>query len=113
MTSLHALSDNSVQSAAAYCSPRGLKSLRTSPWDPKESLPADYARVFAFENFKRAHKRAKEAQQRATAEQDPCAVGMGGCGPEVAWEWLERGVKPFRPTFAECWTGAPAALCRP
>lgn len=37
---------------------RGLKSFRTSPWDPKEDLPLDYARVFAFENFKRAQKRA-------------------------------------------------------
>jgi pre-rRNA-processing protein TSR1 len=42
---------------------RGLKSFRSSPWDPKESLPYDYARVFAFENFKRAYKRALEIQE--------------------------------------------------
>ncbi|GFR48759.1 hypothetical protein Agub_g10579, partial [Astrephomene gubernaculifera] len=53
---------------------RGLKSLRTSAWDPKESLPPQYGRVFAFEDFKRAHKRARAAQQRTTADLDPCGV---------------------------------------
>ena len=42
---------------------RGLKSFRSSPWDPKESLPYDYSRVFAFENFRRAHKRALEVRE--------------------------------------------------
>jgi hypothetical protein len=32
---------------------RGLKSFRTSTWDPKESLPASYSRVFQFDNFNR------------------------------------------------------------
>ncbi|CAN7983387.1 unnamed protein product [Ixodes pacificus] len=36
---------------------RGLKSFHSSPWDPKENLPFDYARVFQFENFSRTKKR--------------------------------------------------------
>ncbi|XP_021284991.1 pre-rRNA-processing protein TSR1 homolog [Herrania umbratica] len=35
---------------------RGVKSFRTSSWDPKESLPPEYARIFAFDNFARTQK---------------------------------------------------------
>lgn len=56
---------------------RGLKSFRTSAWDPKESLPLDYARVFAFENFRRAHKRAIEAVNKAGTAGDPHGVPAG------------------------------------
>lgn len=41
---------------------RGLRSWRTSAWDPKENLPREYARVFAFQNPTRAQKRCLPCQ---------------------------------------------------
>ncbi|KAI0779469.1 ribosome biogenesis protein tsr1 [Fomes fomentarius] len=38
---------------------RGLRSFRTSPWDPYENLPRDYARIFQFEDFKRTERVVK------------------------------------------------------
>jgi pre-rRNA-processing protein TSR1 len=39
---------------------RGLKSFRTSPWDAKESLPLDYARIFQIENIAYTKKKVME-----------------------------------------------------
>ncbi|EPQ26117.1 uncharacterized protein PFL1_06325 [Pseudozyma flocculosa PF-1] len=38
---------------------RGLKSFRTSPWDPYEDLPRDYARIFQFDDFHKTRRRVE------------------------------------------------------
>lgn len=38
---------------------RGLRSFRTSPWDPFENLPLDYAQIFRFENYERTKRNVR------------------------------------------------------
>merc|ERR1711971_1541362 len=56
---------------------RGLKSFRHSPWDPKESLPAEYARIFQFSNFKKAQKNALAEVEGVSAGQYVTLVVAG------------------------------------
>ncbi|XP_042478558.1 pre-rRNA-processing protein TSR1 homolog isoform X2 [Macadamia integrifolia] len=56
---------------------RGMKSFRTSSWDPKESLPPEYARIFAFDNFARTRKHvlSKALDMDQGAKEDCVPVG--------------------------------------
>ncbi|KAL2895554.1 Pre-rRNA-processing protein TSR1-like protein, partial [Bienertia sinuspersici] len=55
---------------------RGLKSFRTSSWDPKESLPPEYARIFAFDNFARTRKHVlAKALERDRSKDDTVSPG--------------------------------------
>ncbi|KAG9051122.1 hypothetical protein FS837_011968 [Tulasnella sp. UAMH 9824] len=38
---------------------RGLRSIRTSPWDPFENLPLDYSRIFQFEDYEKTKRNVK------------------------------------------------------
>lgn len=38
---------------------RGLKSFRSSPWDPYEDLPREYARIFQFDDFRKTRRRVE------------------------------------------------------
>ncbi|EGG15656.1 hypothetical protein DFA_10498 [Cavenderia fasciculata] len=41
---------------------RGLKSFRTSPWDARENLPIDYARISQFHSYNQSMRRSIEVQ---------------------------------------------------
>lgn len=56
---------------------RGLRSFRTSPWDPYENLPRDYARIFQFEDFKRTERVVKRrAEEQGGVEVSICLLFM-------------------------------------
>eukprot|EP01132_Coremiostelium_polycephalum_P009615 gene9615-11782_t len=51
-----------------YSKYRGLKSFRTSPWDSKENLPLDYAKIYQFHSFNQSMKKSIALSDKAPAK---------------------------------------------
>ncbi|ETN74250.1 AARP2CN domain protein [Necator americanus] len=71
---------------------RGLKSFRTSPWDPKENLPSDYARIFQFQNYKKTRKTVLNEID----EYDPTSCAFSG-------QYVTLQIDRVPTTLAEQW----------
>ncbi|KAF9236639.1 ribosome biogenesis protein tsr1 [Melanogaster broomeanus] len=64
---------------------RGLQSFRTSPWDPYENLPKDYARIFEFEEFKRTERDVYRAAEHEGVEPGTrVTVHLEGVPPDAS-----------------------------
>eukprot|EP00741_Cyanophora_paradoxa_P021507 tig00021357_g20763.t1 len=59
----HVQFDVETQARMRFGRYRGLKSMRSSPWDPKENLPLDFGRIFHFEHFSRTRQHALKLAQ--------------------------------------------------
>ncbi|KAF8588003.1 ribosome biogenesis protein tsr1 [Ramaria rubella] len=55
---------------------RGLRSFRTSPWDPYENLPKDYGKIFQFEDYRRTERavRRRAEEETGTSADPGCRV---------------------------------------
>lgn len=51
-----------------------MRSFRTSPWDPFENLPRDYARIFQFEDFKRTERGIRRRADQELGVVEVCST---------------------------------------
>ena len=56
------------------CRYRGVKSFRTTKWDAKENLPADYGRIYQFPHFRSMVKQIQSEQEENQIRDDHAQV---------------------------------------
>ena len=71
-----------------------MRSFRTSPWDPYENLPRDYARIFQFEDFKRTERAVR---RRAEQEMGVVQVCPNICASKDFYLLIEFSLAPVSP----------------
>ena len=82
---------------------RGMRSFRTSPWDPYENLPRDYARIFQFEDFKRTEHAVR---RRAEQEMGVVQVCPQKYAPRKDFHWLNVAWYPCQHLPQRCTKGS-------
>lgn len=74
---------------------RGLKSFRTSLWDPQENLPPDYSRIFQFQNFQTTKRRVLgELPAEGADPGQYVRVHLDGVPREIIESILTKSVQP-------------------
>lgn len=74
---------------------RGLKSFRTSQWDPQENLPPDYSKIFQFQNFLHTKKRVlSELPNEGVNTGQYVRVHLKDVPDEIITSILKKGIHP-------------------